>query len=67
MSFQFQVGEITKPLQQTSLWEIMKFSTPEWPQITIGCLTSLVMGAAMPVFAILFGEILGVTHQAVYN
>lgn len=39
----------------------MKYNSSEWPQILIGCVTSLIMGAAMPVFAVLFGEILGVS------
>ena len=35
-------------------------NAPEWPYILVGLLGSVVMGGAMPVYAILFGEVLGV-------
>lgn len=38
----------------------MKMNSSEWWQILIGCIASVVAGAAMPVFAVLFGEIIGV-------
>ncbi|XP_023032967.1 ATP-dependent translocase ABCB1 [Drosophila willistoni] len=37
---------------------VMKMNSPEWPQITIGCISSVIMGCAMPIFAVLFGSIL---------
>lgn len=40
------------------LWPILKMNRNEWPQILCGCLTSVVMGSAMPLFALLFGSIL---------
>lgn len=43
-----------------SLIDIIRVNSPEWPQITIGCIASLIMGAAMPIFAILFGDIIGI-------
>ncbi|XP_018319200.1 multidrug resistance protein 1 [Agrilus planipennis] len=44
----------------SSLWSIIQFNAPEWWQIVIGCLASTFVGFAMPIFAILFGDILGV-------
>uniref|UniRef100_A0A1A9V7P2 ABC-type xenobiotic transporter n=1 Tax=Glossina austeni TaxID=7395 RepID=A0A1A9V7P2_GLOAU len=40
------------------LWPILKMNRNEWPQILCGCLTSVIMGSAMPLFALLFGSIL---------
>lgn len=51
-------------LKNLSLWDIVKLNNEELPQILLGCLASFVMGATMPIFAILFGEIIGVcTHS----
>ncbi|KAB0792584.1 hypothetical protein PPYR_14543 [Photinus pyralis] len=44
----------------TSLMAILKVNRPEGWNIALGCITSLIMGATMPVFSILFGDILGV-------
>lgn len=52
-----------KNISSVSLFEVVKMSTPEWPVVTIGCVGSLIMGAAMPVFAIIFGDIVGVSWQ----
>ena len=41
-------------------FRVMKMNMVEWPYITLGILASIVMGGAMPVYAILFGEVLGV-------
>ena len=37
---------------------VMRMNLPEWPYILLGLLGSIVMGGAMPVYAILFGEVL---------
>lgn len=42
------------------MWEVIQWNKTEWPYITIGSVCSLLMGAAMPLFAILFGEIVEV-------
>lgn len=54
-------------LQNLSLWDIVKLNNAEWPQIVLGCLSSFVLGATMPIFAILFGEIIGVSKQNYYQ
>ncbi|KAF2883638.1 hypothetical protein ILUMI_22510 [Ignelater luminosus] len=44
----------------SSLWAIIKFNSPEWWVILIGCISSVVTGAGMPIYAIVFGDVLGV-------
>lgn len=51
---------IEENLEDSSLWPILKMNKPEWPQLLSGILSSAIMGCAMPIFAILFGEILEV-------
>lgn len=46
-----------------SMWEVIQWNKTEWPYITIGSVCSLLMGAAMPLFAILFGEIVQVLSK----
>jgi len=36
---------------------ILKTNGPEWLYILLGALASVIMGASMPVYAILFGEV----------
>ncbi|XP_037948708.1 ATP-dependent translocase ABCB1-like isoform X1 [Teleopsis dalmanni] len=43
-----------------SLVSILKMNSTEWPQILCGCITSVIMGCAMPLFAVIFGQILQV-------
>lgn len=45
--------------KKDSVVEVMKMNSPEWPQILVGCIGAIVMGCSMPVFAVLFGSILG--------
>uniref|UniRef100_A0A0K8VT37 ABC-type xenobiotic transporter n=1 Tax=Bactrocera latifrons TaxID=174628 RepID=A0A0K8VT37_BACLA len=49
---------IEENLDDSSLWPILKMNTPEWPQLLGGMVCSVIMGCAMPIFALLFGEIL---------
>ena len=43
-----------------SVSHTLTLSRPEWLFITVGILCSVAMGALMPIFSILFGDILGV-------
>jgi hypothetical protein len=45
-----------------SMIRILEKNMPEWPFILIGSIGSIVMGFAMPIFGILFGDILGVSN-----
>lgn len=49
-----------KQLQEASFLKLLKFNSPEWPHLTIGIIGSIIMGFSMPVFGILFGDIIGV-------
>lgn len=44
-----------------SMFTIIKWNEREKFYILTGTLSSIVMGVAMPIFAVLFGEILGVS------
>ena len=52
-------------LPKVSILRIMKTNAREWPYILMGGLASIVMGASMPVYAILFGEVLGVLSKPI--
>ncbi|XP_055694549.1 ATP-dependent translocase ABCB1 [Lutzomyia longipalpis] len=46
-----------------SMWKVMKWNHQEWPYILIGSIASVIMGAAMPLFALIFGEVVGALAQ----
>ena len=48
---------------RVSPWGILKMNGPEWPLMVVGTLASAAMGSLMPVFAFLFGEMLGTLSQ----
>lgn len=50
-------------LPKVSMIRILKANSKEWPYMLIGLLASVIMGASMPVYAILFGEVLGVLSE----
>ncbi|XP_017069092.1 ATP-dependent translocase ABCB1 [Drosophila eugracilis] len=52
--------KVKNPNEIKPMNEVMKMSKPEWLQITVGCISSVIMGCAMPIFAVLFGSILQV-------
>merc|ERR1719233_2613030 len=54
------VPELEETLVEVDTARIVKMNLPEWPYVLVGLLGSIVMGGAMPVYAILFGEVLGV-------
>lgn len=43
-----------------ALKSVIKMNSPEWFHITLGCLSSVATGAALPIYSIFFGSILGV-------
>ncbi|EDW02070.1 ATP-dependent translocase ABCB1 [Drosophila grimshawi] len=50
-----------KDMNETSaMIGIIKLNKPEWVQLLVGCICSIIMGCAMPIFAVLFGSILEV-------
>jgi len=44
-----------------SMFTILKKNMPEWPYILLGSIGSIVVGFAMPIFGVLFGDIIGVS------
>jgi ATP-binding cassette subfamily B (MDR/TAP) protein 1 len=54
------VPELEEELIKVDSMRIMRMQMKDWPYVVIGILGSIVMGAAMPVYALLFGEVLGV-------
>ena len=44
----------------------MSLNAQEWPYIVIGCLAGAVQGIVMPVFAIIFSSILGVSMDDIF-
>lgn len=53
-------------LPPAPMMRIMQINSPEWMLIVIGCLAALVMGCIQPAFAILFANMLGVSHFQTY-
>jgi len=45
-----------------SMLTILKKNMPEWKYIFLGCVGSIIIGFAMPIFGVLFGGILGVSN-----
>jgi ATP-binding cassette subfamily B (MDR/TAP) protein 1 len=54
------VPELEEELVKVDNLRIMRIQLKDWPYVVIGIVGSIVMGAAMPVYALLFGEVLGV-------
>ena len=51
-------------LPKIQITRLLKRNSPEWFYISIGCISSFLMGATMPIFSILFGDVLGVLGYA---
>lgn len=45
-----------------SITRLLKMNGPEWVFILIGCIAAIIVGASLPAFAILFGEVYGVSY-----
>ncbi|XP_066256417.1 ATP-dependent translocase ABCB1-like [Euwallacea similis] len=50
-------------IKKASIWSIMKLNSPEWFLLILGSVGAIAMGTSMPVFAILFGDILQVLQS----
>ncbi|XP_041479457.1 ATP-dependent translocase ABCB1-like [Lytechinus variegatus] len=69
-----ETEEEEEEIPKASYWEVLKLNAPEWYLIAIGCFFSAILGVTMPVFAILFSEIIKIfslpsdemTEQAVF-
>ncbi|XP_060657787.1 ATP-dependent translocase ABCB1-like [Drosophila nasuta] len=52
-----------KEKEPSPMMGVIRMNKPEWLQITIGCISSIIMGCAMPLFAQLFGSIIQVLQS----
>ena len=55
-----KTDESDDDLPKIDMWRIIKRNRPEYGYIFIGVLASGAMGAVMPLFGIIFGDVLGV-------
>lgn len=46
------------------VWEILKLNSPEWFYIFLGCVGAIIAGASLPLYSIVFGDIVGVLSHA---
>ncbi|GJQ81868.1 hypothetical protein Trydic_g9894 [Trypoxylus dichotomus] len=44
----------------SAIFNVLALNKPEWWQITIGAIAAAISGAAMPVYAIVFGDVMGI-------
>ncbi|XP_026746117.1 multidrug resistance protein homolog 49-like, partial [Trichoplusia ni] len=51
--------ESDEAVPSVSSWSLLKLNAPEWPLLAGGALASLLVGAAMPLFALLFSKLYG--------
>ena len=59
------IADADKDLPEVDTLRIFRMNAKEWPFILGGGVASLVMGASMPVYAVLFGEVLGLLSEPV--
>lgn len=45
--------------KEISMWEILKLNKPEWEYITLGVIGSALLGLSTPVYAMVYGELMG--------
>ena len=45
-----------------SMLRVFRLNAPEWLYMVVGCFFSLINGATQPAFAIIFAEVIGVSH-----
>lgn len=51
--------EDNERLPETSTWQILKWNAPEWHYIALGILGSAMVGVSTPIYAINYGELMG--------
>jgi hypothetical protein len=42
-----------------SMWKILKLNKPEWEYITLGVIGSAILGMSIPIYAMVYGELMG--------
>ena len=56
-------SEIKEDLPTSPWTKILKMNGPEWPYLVIGTCFSAITGAAQPLFAVIFADLLGIFSQ----
>lgn len=44
-----------------SFCQVVKLNSPEWKSITVGSISSIILGFSMPLFIVVFGDLFGVS------
>lgn len=55
-----QISQVEEPKEEpskVSLLRVLMLNMKEWPFLLVGLLSACIIGGAMPVYAILFGEV----------
>lgn len=60
LSFLQEYLENSEIKKTVPLMEVIKLSNPEWKSVALGTVASMLMGFGTPVFAIIFGDVMGV-------
>lgn len=55
-------SESEEKINSVPMMEILKLNKPEWLHIVVATICSFIMGCAMPIFAVLFGDVLGASN-----
>lgn len=56
--------EFKETESEISIWTLIRLSKPEWKYITLGVVGSAIMGLSPPVYAIVYGELMGLLDQS---
>src|SRR5687767_8263368 len=57
-----QMDEDGGKKQNNSLFSLFRLNKTELPYILLGVVASFVLGAAYPIYALLYGDVMGVRH-----
>ncbi|CAH2252712.1 jg10177 [Pararge aegeria aegeria] len=57
--------EVEEKEANVTTWQLLKLNSKEWPLLAGGGVASLLIGATMPVFALLFSKLYGETEEEV--
>ncbi|XP_072396487.1 ATP-dependent translocase ABCB1-like [Diabrotica undecimpunctata] len=52
--------QTNQPVAKNILLKVLKLNASEWFYILIGCLSSLITGASLPIYGLVFGGIMGI-------
>ena len=50
--------------QDLLMWRVIKMNQPEWGYMVLGVVGAVILGLSTPIYAIVFGEIMGLLDQS---